>query len=356
MWRRSVTESSRGKGPLATAGWKLRALFFRRRRNGWRARMRPDSPTVDKKQTDAEGASLSSLLGALCLIAGFMLFTAWNQSHWWLLKADYVFGWLVPFFVGYVVYDRWPQIAAATRNQSRAQPWSGLIFRVAPWVLLTLGSCFFLLGALMLAGAGASYPASLAIALGTAGVTLGLIWLSVRTSENDGWSVVRLFVFPALVWLVSAPMVSVVENALSVFLLGKITTVVFFVFESLGMAIEQQGNVLVLPTGEVGVAEACSGIRSLMGCVFAGSFLGAMCFDQLWKKIALLVAAGAFALLMNLARSLFLTGWAYHHGPAAIEGRFHDWTGYAVIGVTTLGLLALTQMLNWKVRFARGVV
>jgi len=108
---------------------------------------------------------------------------------------------------------------------------------------------------------------------------------------------------------------------------------------------------LVLPLGEVGVAEACSGIRSLMGCLFAGSFLGATCFEQLWKKITLLIAATAFALLMNLVRSLFLTGWAYHYGPEAIAGRFHDWTGLAVIGVTTLGLLGLTQVLNWKVRF-----
>jgi exosortase len=163
--------------------------------------------------------------------------------------------------------------------------------------------------------------------------------------------VAALFVFPSLVWLVSAPMVSLIENAVSLFLLGKITAIVFFVFESLGMAVEQRGNVLVLPTGEVGVAEACSGIRSLMGCLFAGSFLGAMCFEQLWKKIALLVAAMTFAIVMNLGRSLFLTGWAYRHGPDAIEGRFHDWTGFAVIGVTTLGLLGLTQMLNWKVTF-----
>ena len=66
------------------------------------------------------------------------------------------------------------------------------------------------------------------------------------------------------------------------------------------------------------------------------------------------MAAAAFALLMNFFLSLFLTGWAYQYGPQAIEGRFHDWTGFGVIGVTTLGLLGLTQMLNWKVRFVRG--
>ena len=37
-----------------------------------------------------------------------------------------------------------------------------------------------------------------------------------------------------------------------------------------------QGNVLALPTGNVGVEDACSGIRSLTGCLFAGSFLAAV--------------------------------------------------------------------------------
>ncbi len=295
-----------------------------------------------------------ALAGAVGLAAGFMVFTAWNHAHWWRLKDDYVFGWLAPFFAAYVVYERWPRLVAA------AQPGAagGLSFseRLLAGLAVVAGAGVFLTGALMLAAAGASYPASLGLSLGTAGITLGLIALTVDADGADGRGAAGVFVFPALVWLVSAPMVSVVENALSVFLLGKITAAVFFVFESLGLAIEQQGNVLVLPSGEVGVAEACSGIRSLMGCIFAGSFLGAVCFEQRWKKLTLLGAAAGFALLMNLVRSLILTGWAYRHGPEAIAGRFHDWTGYAVIIGTTLGLLGLTQVLSWKVRvrFSKG--
>ncbi|ATC63391.1 exosortase [Nibricoccus aquaticus] len=312
--------------------------------------MRTESNALAPRKTIA-GVGVS--LGYAVMVAiGFMAFTAWNHSHWWLLKDDYVFGWLVPFFAGYVIYERWPQVvAAATKSRVPEDSGRGMLMRIGAWLSVLGGTAFFLFGSLTLAAAGASYPASLALSLGTAGMALGLITLTAYSEGADGWAVARLFVFPALVWLVSAPMISLIENALSLFLLGKITSVVFFVFESLGMAIEQQGHVLVLPTGEVGVAEACSGIRSLMGCLFAGSFLGAMCFEQLWKKITLLVAATAFALVMNLVRSLFLTGWAYQYGPQAIEGRFHDWTGFGVIGVTTIGLLGLTQVLNWKVSF-----
>jgi exosortase len=312
--------------------------------------MRPDSTVQDRKKI-LWGVPCSFVY-ALWAVFGFMAFTAWNQSHWWMLKDDYVFGWLVPLFAGYVVYERWPRVVALLGGKfSRETRERNVRVRFVALLAVVGGGIFFLFGATMHAAAGASYPASLALSLGTAGAVLGTVAWAAEQEGVAGWSVARVFVFPALVWLISAPMISAIENALSLFLLGKITSVVFFVFESLGMAIEQQGNVLVLPLGEVGVAEACSGIRSLMGCLFAGSFLGAMCFEQLWKKVTLLAAASVFALSMNLIRSLFLTGWAYEYGPEAIEGRFHDWTGFAVIGVTTLGLLGLTQMLNWKVSF-----
>ena len=45
-----------------------------------------------------------------CLLLGFVLFMIWDQSFWWGEREDYSFGYLVPLFVGYVLYDRWPII------------------------------------------------------------------------------------------------------------------------------------------------------------------------------------------------------------------------------------------------------
>jgi hypothetical protein len=52
----------------------------------------------------------SSFLAALLLCAGFWGFVAWDQSHWWRVKADYSFGWLVPAFVIFAIHDRWSRI------------------------------------------------------------------------------------------------------------------------------------------------------------------------------------------------------------------------------------------------------
>lgn len=306
------------------------------------------------------------LAAALGLSAGFMAFVAWDQSHWWSTKEDYSFGWLVPAFVAFVVYDRWSRIVAAVADcrsaeNARAEGVAKWVLRIGVAGMMTGGVLLFLLGAFYRAGAGSSHPGTLAITMGTAAIVLSLIFLNApergegkRTGRATGiWAdgrvkLTALFLFPALVWLVSAPMVSVIENQLNLFLLRKVVTVVSFVFDFLGLPIEQQGNVLVLPSGKVGVEDACSGIRSLTACLFAGSFLGAVFLDRLWKKIALVAAAMGFAFLTNLVRGLFLTGWAYQNGPESISGVVHDVAGYAVLGLTVAGLLCLLPLFNLK--------
>lgn len=301
-------------------------------------------------------------LAALVLAAAYLGFVAWDQSHWWRVKDDYSFGWLVPAFVVFVVYDRWPRITAAAKacaadGSPRAAGWHKWILRMLVGGMLVCGVGMFLLGSLYRAGSGSSHPGTLAIALGAAGILLPLLFLNAPVAQSpargsvisDGRvQLVQWFLFPALVWLVSAPMVSVLEQQISLFLLHKVVTVVAFVFDVLGLPIEQQGNVLALPKGNVGVEDACSGIRSLTACLFAGSFLAAVFLEKLWKKITLVVAAMGLAFVTNLLRGLFLTGWAYHNGPHSIEGTVHDVAGYSVLGLTVVGLLCLLPLLNLK--------
>ncbi len=297
---------------------------------------------------------------ALLLCAGFMGFVAWDQSHWWSTKEDYGFGWLVPAFVLFVVYDRWPRIRTlikecAAPGSSRAMSGANWTLNFLTYALLAGGAVLFLVGALYRASAGPSYPGTLALSLGTGALVLPLLFLNAPEAESPSKAPLRkdarvklvlLFLFPALVWLVSAPMVSRIENNLSLFMLNQVATVVFFTFDTLGMVIEQQGNVLKLPLGDVGVAEACSGIRSFTACLFAGSFLSAVFLNRLWKKVGLVVAAVGFAFFTNLLRSLFLTAWAYNYGPGAIEGKVHDIAGYSIIVLTLVGLLCLLPIFN----------
>ncbi|MGA3008353.1 MAG: exosortase/archaeosortase family protein, partial [Opitutaceae bacterium] len=263
-------------------------------------------------------------LVALAVALAFVVFLTVDQMHWWQMRADYAFGWLVPVFVIYVVAERWPKLREIF-NASNPSPLprrlrfalSGVAGLVMAW-----GLAIFMLGAFYRAGAGVTLPGSLALATGFSGVLIGMVYFNTPNGRlgqgppATGWRALRddaqlraaaLFLFPALIWMLSAPLMSSVENSISLFLLRKVVTVVFSIFNLLGYPLLQEGNVLVLPHGQVGVADACSGIRSLTGCLFAGSFLAAVFLDKLWQKILLIGLAMGFAFFTNLLRSLFLT-------------------------------------------------
>lgn len=317
-------------------------------------------------------------IAAACMVVGFAVFMIWDQLHWWGVREDYSFGYLVPLFAAYVIYDRWAQIqsylfdgvAQSGANASAATD-SARLVRLFEWAAMAAfcgAILLFAVGALLRAVTGPQNPASLAIAASFGGVLLSSVFILSKErvdgqpmSLKSRLGLTALFLFPALIWLISAPLVSVLETGIRVFLLTKVTVVVFSVFDILGYALERQGNVLILPEGQVGVEEACSGIRSLTACLFAGSFLAAVFLDRTWKKVLLVCAAMCFAVITNMMRSLFLTLWAYYNGSQAIDehwvlpligdiGSVHDVTGFAILGLTCVGLLLLLPVFNYKIK------
>jgi exosortase/archaeosortase family protein len=225
----------------------------------------------------------------------------------------------------------------------------------------------FLIGGLLRGVSGPQNPASLAISMGFSWIVLlGVFVFSRERADGvalglrERLGLTCLFIFPALIWLISAPLVSVVQKAILVFLQSQVTTVVFTVFDLVGASLEREGSVLILNgTDQVGVEEACSGIRSLTACLFAGSFLAAVFLNKFWKQLCLIVAAMGLAFLTNMCRALFLTYWAYNHGSSAIDdhwmlpligdiGTVHDVTGFLILGVTCVGLVCLLPIFNYS--------
>lgn len=314
---------------------------------------------------------------AAYLLIGFALYMIWDQFYWWGEREDYSFGYLVPFFAMYVIYDRWPIIQSylfrGAAPQVDAPPVAGrtglAFFLECVAVAAFLGGLLlFAVGGLLRAVTGPQNPASLAIAAGFSALLISTVFIMTRERPDGKPMVLKsrlmvtsLFLFPALIWLISAPMVSVLETQIRVFLLTKVTIVVFNVFDLLGYEISREGNVLLLPNGQVGVEEACSGIRSLTACLFAGSFLASVFLDRFWKKVLLVFAAMCFAVVTNMLRGLFLTLWAYNYGSEAIDahwvlpvigdiGSVHDVTGFSILGVTCIGLIMLLPIFNYQLK------
>src|SRR3972149_11519129 len=111
-----------------------------------------------------------------------------------------------------------------------------------------------------------------------------------------------------------------------------------------GIPALQHGNMIELATTTVGVEEACSGIRSLLSCVYAGFFFAAWQLRRPAGRAVLIVAAPLLALGMNFLRSLVLTLLA--NAGKDVAGFWHDATGYAILGITAVVLAFLAIVLE----------
>ena len=259
----------------------------------------------------------------------------------------------MPIFIFYVIYERMPKIKAylfATEEEcvdfNRTSSTNLMVYGIIIGSLLML-----LLGVLIRTGMGPCASSSFPIAMGFGLFLLGMVFLESESSFNGKKYTLRerigftsLFLFPALIALISTPLFAIAETAIKTSLLGAVTKIVYTIFDLAGYYIEREGNILILPAGKVGVEEACSGIRSLTASIFSGSFIGAVFLDKLWKKMVLIVCAVVLAFITNILRSIFLTSWAYLYGSDSIGGLIHDIAGYSVLMITCIGLILLLPL------------
>ncbi len=142
-------------------------------------------------------------------------------------------------------------------------------------------------------------------------------------------------------WPLSAPIPPGTYTRISNALQLWISSGVLDALHLLGVVATRQGNVIRLADTAVGVEDACSGVRSLVSCVFVGVFLSASLVRKPAARAAIVLLAAPLALGMNFVRSLTLTLLA--NGGTDIRRGWHDATGYAVLAVTAalLGGLAL---------------
>ena len=144
-----------------------------------------------------------------------------------------------------------------------------------------------------------------------------------------------------VLWALSAPIPPGTYSRLTLGLQGFVASNVLHSLHFLGIPARQTGNIIQLVGTTVGIEEACSGIRSLLSCLYAGFFFAAWQVRSVAGRTLLIVLAPLLAIVMNFIRSLSLTLMA--NAGVRIEGFWHDATGFAILGLTALllGLLAL---------------
>jgi len=334
------------------------------------------------KKTDRTPLIFATLAVAMCAIV------IWDQQNCWGSKDDYIFGYLTPFLCAFVIKERFHFLKEIfTGTPASDAPNDGAEFSPpaflragtpAPLALeiLFAAGTIFSLGLFAIGAIGSVIYGSAAVTThenttGFMGAAFGLAWFaSAKNFSGETLDlrsrvrVLMLLVFPICIWFVSGPFTFLIDSQIKSLLLDKVTGTVVFLLNIFDFSLVQEGNVIVLPGGDtVGVADACSGIRSMTACVFAGSFLAAIFLHSIAKKIVFVGISIAFALVLNVLRTSFLTVWSLWNGSKALEydffgnatdslnftlGTVHDIAGWVSMIITFAMLLALVPIFNLK--------
>jgi exosortase len=236
----------------------------------------------------------------------------------WQTDDNYAYGWVVPFLMFFFLWRRLgAQPMSFWEDIGRGE--TGRQIKVAPWLLAIIG-----LGLFPLEVYREEYFQSGIVlwAINIAKVIFSLLgawWLGGR-------SLMTLILFPVLFFLTAVPWPAKIAIPVQQGLMQGVAQVVAEILLWMGVPVNLQGAVLHLSKTTVGVAEACSGIRSLQSGLMVALAVGELLWLSRSRRAWLVCIAIALALFTNLARTFALCWYAEFRGIEVMNAK-HDMVG-----------------------------
>ncbi|QNI36594.1 exosortase [Edaphobacter sp. 4G125] len=239
----------------------------------------------------------------------------------WYNIADYSHGFLVPLFSIFLLWDRRKQIAATPVSQS----WAGLslvIFGLITLILGVYGADLF------------TSRISFVILLG------GLVWTFL------GRAMLRELRFPILILLLAIPFPAIIFNQITFPLQLLASRFASMILPFLGVPVLQEGNVIQLPIMKLEVAEACSGIRSLMSLFTLSVFYGYFLERTTRRRFILALASIPIAVAANVVRIVGTGLCVQYWDPEKALGFFHEFSGWVMFVVSLCCLYLVHRLMR----------
>ena len=267
------------------------------------------------------GSAIAILLGIMYARIAVKLVTDWYEI------PDYSHGFLVPVFALFLLWDKRPKL----RQMSVQPSWSGLF-------LLSAGVLTLFFGV---------YGAELFLSrISFIFIIAGLVWIFC------GYPILREILFPLGVLLLAIPFPEIIFNQITFPLQLLASRAASALLPLLGVPVFREGNVIQLPVMKLEVAEACSGIRSLMSLFTLSVFYGYFLERTSARRWVVALASIPIAVCANALRIVGTGLCVQYWDPSKAEGFFHEFSGWVmfVISLTCLYLLHRMLRVVWPVR------
>jgi exosortase len=264
-------------------------------------------------------------LVAAALVLGGLLLVYWGVISGlidaWSTDDNYSHGFFIVPLAAFFAWERRHAFMAAPLRPS----YFGL--------LVVAGSLFLLVGGLL----GAELFLSRVSIVGAVAGSLLFLF---------GWQRLRIMLFPLAFLLLMVPLPAIIFNQIAFPLQLVASHVGEYTISSMDIPILREGNVLILANAKLEVAEACSGIRSLVSLFTLGIVFGYFVDRRPWVRAAIALSSIPVAILANGMRVASAGVAAHNFGTAGVEGLFHEFSGWVVFIVAFLMMLGFQRLLQ----------
>ncbi len=242
----------------------------------------------------------------------------------WATDENMGHGFFVPLVAGYIAWQRREELLATPRKPNG---W-GLflvVFAAAEALAGTLGAELF--------------TARMAFIVALVGVILYI--------GGTGW--LKVLAFPLLLLPFMVPIPAIIYAQLTLKLQMLASQLGEILISAMGIPVLRAGNTLQLPSQTLDIAEACSGIRSLMSLAFLSLAYAYIADKRVWMRWALLAATVPIAIGANGVR-VAVTGLLSEIDTKLAQGTYHETEGYIVFLVAMVALIATHRLISFAVK------
>jgi len=241
-------------------------------------------------------------------------------TDWWV-DPNYSHGFLVPFVCAYFIWRKRDRLAFDPDRPSRRS----YAFAAAGLLLLILGT------------AGAEYYSQrIGFVLALYGV-LGYL---------GGERFAREIRFPFVYFLFAVPLPYLIYYAFTLPLQTLAAKEAVYGLRLMGIAAARDGNIIHLSGTSLEVAEACSGLRSLMSFLALGAALAYLAQRRTWKRWVLFLVNVPIAIAGNAMRVIATGIGTVVAGPEFAEGTVHTALGMVMFGFGLVLLFIVHRILQ----------
>jgi len=265
-------------------------------------------------------AGLRRLLVLIGLILWLYAGVLGRLAHQWWTDPNFSHGFFVPIFALYVVWQK--------RDSLRTVPSAPTAWGLA--VML------FSLGTLVLGVLGAElFLSRVSLIMLLVGLVLFL----------QGRGMLQALLFPLAILFLMVPIPSIILNQITFPLQMLASKLSAWILPFLGVPVLREGNVINLPAMPLEVADACSGIRSLLSLTCLAVMYGYLLEKRMGIRVILALASIPIAVAANGLRIVGTGLLVQYWDPEKAEGFFHAFSGWLIFVVSLLMLFAVHRLL-----------